>query len=251
MSGHSKWATTKHKKAAADSKRGKIFTKLIKEITIASKIGGGDPDGNPRLRSAILKAKESNMPADNIKKAIQRGTGELPGVVYEETSYEGYGPGGVALLVEITTDNKNRTVSEIRHVLSKHGGNMGEAGCVAWLFHKKGYITVEKAKADEEKLMTLALEAGAEDMRSDDEQNFEIVTAPADFERVKKALDDNKVETSYGEVTMIPQNYVRLTGKDAEQMLRLMEALEDHDDVQNVYANFDIPAEIMEKAATT
>src|SRR5579863_640750 len=251
MSGHSKWATTKHKKAAADSKRGKIFTKLIKEITIASKIGGGDPDGNPRLRSAILKAKESNMPADNIKKAIQRGTGELPGVVYEETSYEGYGPGGVALLVEITTDNKNRTVSEIRHVLSKHGGNMGEAGCVAWLFHKKGYITVEKAKAYVEKLMTLALEAGAEDMRSDDEQNFEIVTAPADFESVKKALDDNKVETSYGEVTMIPQNYVRLTGKDAEQMLRLMEALEDHDDVQNVYANFDIPAEIMEKAATT
>jgi YebC/PmpR family DNA-binding regulatory protein len=251
MSGHSKWATTKHKKAAADAKRGKIFTKLIREITIASRIGGGDPDGNPRLRTAILKAKEQNMPADNIKKAIQRGTGELPGVNYEEAVYEGYGPGGVAMLVEITSDNKNRTVSEIRHIFSKHAGNMGEAGCVAWMFHKKGYITVEKAKADEEKLMTLALEAGAEDMRADDEQNYEVITAPGDFEKVKKTLADSKVETSFAEVTMIPQSYIRLEGKDAEQMLRLMEALEEHDDVQNVYANFDIPSEIMEKAAAT
>jgi YebC/PmpR family DNA-binding regulatory protein len=251
MSGHSKWATTKHKKAAADAKRGKIFTKLIREITIASRIGGGDPDGNPRLRTAILKAKEQNMPADNIKKAIQRGTGELPGVNYEEAVYEGYGPGGVAMLVEITSDNKNRTVSEIRHIFSKNGGNMGEAGCVAWMFHKKGYITVEKAKADEEKLMTLALEAGAEDMRSDDEQNYEIISAPGDFEKVKKALADDKVEMPFAELTMIPQNYIRLEGKDAEQMLRLMEALEEHDDVQNVYANFDIPSEIMEKAAAT
>ncbi|HET6370843.1 MAG TPA: YebC/PmpR family DNA-binding transcriptional regulator [Nitrospiria bacterium] len=251
MSGHSKWATTKHKKAAADAKRGKIFTKLIREITIASRIGGGDPDGNPRLRTAILKAKEQNMPADNIKKAIQRGTGELPGVNYEEAIYEGYGPGGVAMLVEITSDNKNRTVSEIRHIFSKNGGNMGEAGCVAWMFHKKGYITVEKAKADEEKLMTLALDAGAEDMRSDDEQNYEIITAPGDFEKVKKALADGKVEMPYAEVTMIPQNYIRLEGKDAEQMLRLMEALEEHDDVQNVYANFDIPSEIMEKATAS
>jgi YebC/PmpR family DNA-binding regulatory protein len=251
MSGHSKWATTKHKKAAADAKRGKIFTKLIREITIASRIGGGDPDGNPRLRTAILKAKEQNMPADNIKKAIQRGTGELPGVTYEEAIYEGYGPGGVAMLAEITSDNKNRTVSEIRHIFSKNGGNMGEAGCVSWMFHKKGYITVDKSKADEERLMTLALDAGAEDMRSDDEQSYEIVTAPGELEKIKKALADQKVEMSFAEVTMLPQNYVRLEGKDAEQMLRLMEALEDHDDVQNVYANFDIPAEVMEKAAAT
>lgn len=251
MSGHSKWATTKHKKAAVDAKRGKIFTKLIREITISAKVGGGEPDGNPRLRTAILKAKEQNMPADNIKKATQRGTGELPGVVYEEALYEGYGPGGVAVLVDITSDNKNRTVPEIRHIFSKNGGNMGEAGCVAWMFNKKGYITVSKSKADEEKLMTLALEAGAEDMRSDDEQNFEIITAPNDFEKVKVRLSENKVEMSYAEITMLPQSYIQLTGREAEQMLRLMEALEDHDDVQNVYANFDISDEIMEKASAS
>lgn len=249
MSGHSKWATTKHKKGALDAKRGKIFTKIIREITTAARMGGGQPDGNPRLRTAILKAKESNMPADNIKKAIQKGTGELPGVVYEETTYEGYGPGGVAVLMQIMSDNKNRTVSEIRHTLAKHGGNMGESGCVSWMFDKKGYLTLEKQKVDEEKLMTLALDAGAEDIRSDDPANFEVITAPADFEKVKKALVDAKLAPSFAEITFLPQTYVRLEGKEAEQMLRLMEALEDQDDVQNVYANFDIPDEVMAKVA--
>ena len=249
MSGHSKWATTKHKKGALDAKRGKIFTKIIREITTAARMGGGQPDGNPRLRTAILKAKESNMPADNIKKAIQKGTGELPGVVYEETTYEGYGPGGVAVLMQIMSDNKNRTVSEIRHTLAKHGGNMGESGCVSWMFDKKGYLTLEKQKVDEEKLMTLALDAGAEDIRSDDPTNFEIITAPADFEKVKKAILDAKLTPSFSEVTFLPQTYVRLEGKEAEQMLRLMEALEDQDDIQNVYANFDIPDEVMAKVA--
>lgn len=249
MSGHSKWATTKHKKGALDAKRGKIFTKIIREITTAARMGGGQPDGNPRLRTAILKAKENNMPADNIKKAIQKGTGELPGVVYEETTYEGYGPGGVAVLMQIMSDNKNRTVSEIRHTLAKHGGNMGETGCVSWMFDKKGYITLEKQKVDEEKLMTLALDAGAEDIRSDDPANFEVITAPADFEKVKKAILDAKLEPAFSEVTYLPQTYVRLEGKEAEQMLRLMEALEDQDDVQTVYANFDIPDEVMAKVA--
>jgi YebC/PmpR family DNA-binding regulatory protein len=249
MSGHSKWATTKHKKGALDAKRGKIFTKIIREITTAARMGGGQADGNPRLRTAILKAKESNMPADNIKKAIQKGTGELPGVVYEETTYEGYGPGGVAVLMQIMSDNKNRTVSEIRHTLGKHGGNMGESGCVSWMFDKKGYLTLEKQKVDEEKLMTLALDAGAEDIRSDDPTNFEVITAPADFEKVKKAILDAKLTPSFSEVTFLPQTYVRLEGKEAEQMLRLMEALEDQDDVQNVYANFDIPDEVMAKVA--
>lgn len=248
MSGHSKWATTKHKKMAVDAKRGKIFTKIIREITIAARHGGGDPEGNPRLRTAILKSKENNMPADNIKKAIQRGTGELPGVTYEESVYEGYGPGGAALLIEITTDNKNRTVSEIRNIMSKHGGNMGEAGCVSWMFSKKGYIVVERAKADEEKLMSLALEAGAEDIKSD-ESNHEIITTPHDFENVKNMVKENRIEMALSEVTMVPQSYVRLEGKEAEQMLKLMEALEDHDDVQKVYANFDIPDEIMEKVS--
>lgn len=249
MSGHSKWATTKHKKGALDAKRGKIFTKIIREITTAARMGGGHPEGNARLRTAINKAKESNMPADNIKKAIQKGTGELPGVVYEETTYEGYGPGGVAVLMQIMSDNKNRTVSEIRHTLAKHGGNMGESGCVSWMFDKKGYVTVEKQKVDEEKLMTLALDAGAEDIRSDDPTNFEVITAPADFEKVKKALLDAKLTPSFAEITFLPQTYIRLEGKEAEQMLRLMEALEDQDDVQNVYANFDIPDEVMAKVA--
>lgn len=249
MSGHSKWATTKHKKMAVDAKRGRIFTKVIRELTIAARQGGGDPEGNPRLRVAIQKAKEANMPADNIKKAIQRGTGELPGVTYEESVYEGYGPGGVAILIEITTDNKNRTLSEIRHTLSKHGGNMGEAGCVSWMFSKKGYIVVEKARADEEKLMSLALEAGAEDMRSD-ENNYEIITSPHDFENVRNRIKDNGIEMALNEVAMVPQSYIKLEGREAEQMLKLMEALEDHDDVHKVYANFDIPDEIIEKVAT-
>lgn len=248
MSGHSKWATTKHKKMAVDAKRGKIFTKIIREITMAARHGGGDPEGNPRLRTAILKSKENNMPADNIKKAIQRGTGELPGITYEESVYEGYGPGGVAILIEITTDNKNRTLSEIRHILSKHGGNMGEAGCVSWMFSKKGYIVVEKVKADEEKLMSLALEAGAEDMKSD-ENSYEIITSPHDFEGIRSKLKENGIEMALNEVAMVPQSYIRLEGKDAEQMLKLMEALEDHDDVQKVYANFDIPDEIIEKVS--
>lgn len=249
MSGHSKWATTKHKKAAADSKRGKIFTKIIREITVAAKMGGGDPEGNPRLRTAILKAKENNMPADNIKKAVQKGTGELPGVTYEEMTYEGYGPGGVAIIIQIMSDNKNRTVSEIRHLLSKNGGNMGESGSVSWMFQKKGYLSIEKQKTDEEKLMSVALDAGAEDIRSDDPTLFEVITAPADFEKVKKAMTDAGLVPSYAEVTFLPQTYIRLEGKEAEQMLRLMEALEDHDDVQNVYANFDIPDEVMAKVA--
>lgn len=246
MSGHSKWATTKHKKMAADAKRGKIFTKIIKEITIAARIGGGDPAGNPRLRTAILKAKEANMPAENIKKAIQRGTGELPGVSYEEAILEGYGPGGVALLISVMTDNKNRTVSEVRYLLSKNGGNMGEAGCVSWMFDKKGYIVVEGGKVDEDSLMNLALEAGAEDMRRDGD-NFEIITAPGDFESVKGVLENSGVPAALAEVTMIPQNYMDLDDKSAEQVLRLMEALEDHDDVQNVYSNFNIGDEVLAK----
>jgi YebC/PmpR family DNA-binding regulatory protein len=245
MSGHSKWATTKHKKAATDAKRGKIFTKITKEITVAAKLGGGDPDGNPRLRTAVAKAKSVSMPAENIKRAIQKGTGELPGVSYEEVTYEGYGPNGVAVIVEVLTDNRNRTVSEIRNIFSKAGGNMGEAGCVSWMFHKKGYIVVARAKADEEKLMSLALDAGAEDMQTEDD-NFVITTAQSDFEKVKKALEDAGIPLEVAEITMLPQTYVKLEGeKVAGQMMRLMEAIEDNDDVQNVYANFDIPDEVM------
>ncbi len=244
MSGHSKWATTKHKKAAIDAKRGKIFTKIGKEIIVAAKLGGGDPNGNPRLRTAVAKAKAVSMPADNIKRAIQRGTGELAGVSYEEVTYEGYGPGGVAVIVEVMTDNRNRTVSEIRNIFSKAGGNMGEAGCVSWMFHKKGYIVVNSRKIDEDKLMSLALDAGAEDMQTEDE-NFVITTPPNDFEKVKKALEDSGLVLDAAEVTMIPQTYVKLEGKEAQQMLRLVETLEDNDDVQNVHANFDIPEEIL------
>jgi YebC/PmpR family DNA-binding regulatory protein len=244
MSGHSKWATTKHKKAATDAKRGKIFTKIGKEITVAARLGGGDPNGNARLRTAIAKAKAISLPAENIKRAIQRGTGELPGVSYEEITYEGYGPGGVAVIVESMTDNRNRTVSEIRNIFSKAGGNMGEAGCVSWMFHKKGYLVVNQAKIDEEKLMTLALDAGAEDMQPEDD-NFVITTAPNDFEKVKKTLEEAGVSPDAAEITMIPQTYVKLDGKEAQQMLRLIETLEDNDDVQNVFANFDIPEEIL------
>lgn len=247
MSGHSKWATTKHKKAAADSKRGKVFTKITKELTIAAKLGGGDPEGNPRLRTAVLKAKEANMPADNMKRAIQKGTGELPGVNYEEITYEGYGPAGVALMIECLTDNKNRTVAEIRHILGKGGGSMGESGCVSWMFNQKGYIVVDKNNATEEQLMDIALEAGAEDIVADpDEPNFEIFTAPHDFDAVRDALAAKGVKMEVSEVTMVPQTYVKLEGKEAAQMVRLMDALEDNDDTQNIYANFDIPDEVMD-----
>jgi YebC/PmpR family DNA-binding regulatory protein len=242
MSGHSKWHSIKHKKAAADAKRGKIFTKVIKELAVAARLGGGDPDANSRLRKAISDAKAVNMPADNIKKAIMKGTGQLEGVNYEEMSYEGYGAGGVAIYVETLTDNKNRTVSEIRHIFSKNGGNLGESGCVAWMFDRKGYIVVEKVKATEDELLDLVLEAGAEDLREDG-SNYEIFTAPDDYEAVVKALDENSIETAASNLGYIPQNYVKLEGKQAQQLLRLMEELEDHDDVQHVWANFDIDEE--------
>lgn len=240
MSGHSKWSQIKHKKANTDAKKGKSFTKIVKEITVAAR-SGGDPDGNPRLRLAIDKAKEVNMPSENIKKAIMKGTGELPGVNYEEVIYEGYGPGGAAVLMDVLTDNKNRTVSEIRHILSKNGGNLGESGCVAWIFDKRGYILVDKAKVDEDTLMSIALDAGAEDMKNDPkEDNYEIITAPETLDTVKNAIAGDKMDISLAEVTMLPKNYVPLEGNAAEQMIRLIDALEDHDDIQNVYANFDI-----------
>ena len=245
MSGHSKWSSIKHKKGAADAKRGKIFTKLIKEITVAARMGGGDPDGNPRLRSAIAAAKAENMPKENIERGIKKGTGELEGVNYEETNYEGYGPGGVAVLVDCLTDNKNRTVADVKHVFERNGGNLGEPGCVAWIFEKKGLITLERDKVDEEQLFDLVLEAGAEDV-SDDENQFEVITSPSDFESVKKAIDDAGLAYALAEVTMIPKNTVKLEGKKAQQMLNLMEALEDNDDVSNVYANFDIADDVLE-----
>ncbi len=239
MSGHSKWATIKHKKGALDARRGKIFTKLIKEITVAARIAGGDPDSNPRLRTAILAAKAENMPADNIKRALQKGTGELPGTTFEEAVYEGYGPGGVALMLEIATDNKNRTLSEIRHILSRHGGNLGANGCVAWMFHKKGYVVVEKDKVDEGKLLDLITDAGADDM-AEDGSNWEIFSSPDKLHQVVERLKAAHVAPAAAEVSMIPQSFVKLSGKEAQQMMRLMEELEDHEDVQHVYANFDI-----------
>ncbi|NOZ24752.1 MAG: YebC/PmpR family DNA-binding transcriptional regulator [Nitrospirae bacterium] len=246
MAGHSKWSQIKHKKAAADAKRGKLFSKLAKEISVAARLGGDDPAMNPRLRTAIEKAKEANMPQDNIKRAIQKGTGELPGASYEEALYEGYGPGGVALLIEVLTDNRNRTVAEIRHLLGKHGGSLGEAGCVSWIFEKKGYILVEKSSTDEDTLMSIVLDAGAEDMKNDPrEENYEIITAPEDMNRVKETLTGHGIAVSMAEITMLPKTYVTLEGEMAEKMLRLMEVLEDHDDVQNVYANFDLPDEVM------
>jgi YebC/PmpR family DNA-binding regulatory protein len=248
MSGHSKWHSIKHKKAAADSKRGRIFTRLIKEMTAAARAGGGDPDGNPRLRLAVATAKAANMPADNIKKAIMRGTGELPGVSYEDVNYEGYGPGGVAIFMHVLTDNRNRTVAELRHILSKNGGNLGETGCVGWMFERKGYFVVEKSAADEEKLLELALGAGADDMREDG-SNFEILTTPESFEAVRSALEKEKIPTASAEISMIPQNYVKLEGKHAQTMLKLMEALEDHEDIQNVWANFDIDESELEQAS--
>jgi YebC/PmpR family DNA-binding regulatory protein len=245
MSGHSKWSTIKHKKGAADAKRGKIFTKLIKEITVAARTGGGDPGGNPRLRSAIAAAKAENMPKDNIDRAVKKGTGELPGVSYEEATFEGYGPGGVAVLVEILSDNRKRTVADIRHIFSKNAGNLGEAGCVAWMFGKKGLMVFEKDKVDEEKLMTAALDAGAQDVR-ETEKEFEVVCDPSDFENLKKQLEA-QFKPLLAEVTMVPQSTIRLVGKEAQQMIRLMESLEDSDDVQHVYANFDIPDSEMEQ----
>ncbi|HET6892691.1 MAG TPA: YebC/PmpR family DNA-binding transcriptional regulator [Pyrinomonadaceae bacterium] len=239
MSGHSKWHSIKHKKGALDAKRGKLFTKFIKELTVAARSGGGDPSGNARLRKAISDAKAGNMPNDTIDRAIRRGTGEEEGVHYEEITYEGYGPGGVALLIESVTDNRNRTVAEIRHIFSKNGGNLAAAGSVNWMFDKKGYIVVDKVAKAEDELFDVAIEAGADDLR-DDEDNFEIITSPENFERVVSAVKSAGVEPQVAEVSMVPQNYVRLEGQDARQMLKLMEALEDHDDVQKVSANFDI-----------
>jgi YebC/PmpR family DNA-binding regulatory protein len=238
MSGHSKWATIKHKKGAADAKRGRLFTKLIKEITMAARLGGGDPGGNPRLRKAIDDAKAVNMPADNIKRGVQRGTGELPGVNYEEVTYEGYGPGGVAVLVETMTDNRNRTLPEIRTIFAKNGGNLGAEGSVRFLFQKKGYLAIEKDKATEDAVMEAAIEAGAEDVRSTD-QYHEVVTEPEAFAEVKAQLEAKKIPLVVSEISMIPTTEVNLDQKKADQMVRLMEALEDHDDVQHVWANFD------------
>jgi YebC/PmpR family DNA-binding regulatory protein len=245
MAGHSKWASIRHKKGATDAKRGKTFSKLNKEITVAARLGGGDPAANPRLRAAIQAAKAANMPKENITRAIKKGTGELEGEFYEETNYEAYGPGGVAMLIDCLTDNRNRTVADLKYIFDRHGGNMGEPGCVGWLFKKKGMFIFEKDQVDEERLLELALEAGAEDIKEEETQ-FEVVTAPSDFESVKKAFEDAGLPYTLAEVSMIPQNTVRLEGKEAERMLTLMGALEDNDDISHVYANFDIPDDVME-----
>jgi YebC/PmpR family DNA-binding regulatory protein len=247
MSGHSKWATIKHKKAALDAKRGKAFTRLIKEITIAAR-NGGDPDGNPRLRTAILAAKNVSMPSDNIKKAIMRGTGELEGGQIEEVMFEGYGPGGAAVLVNVATDNRNRTVSEIRHMFSKNGGNMGEQGSVAWMFERKGQILIDGEKTNEEQLMNIVLDAGADDIRSDGER-WEVLSPPEAHEAVHKALDAAGIPVADASIAMVPKNLIKLEGKSASGMLKLSEALEDHDDVQNVYSNFDIDEKELEALA--
>jgi len=242
MSGHSKWHSIKHKKAAADAKRGKLFTKIIREISVAARSAGGDPETNPRLRKAITEAKAVNMPSDNIKRAIMKGTGQLEGTSYEEVSYEGYGPGGVAIYVEALSDNKNRTVSELRHIFTKNSGRIGEHGCVAWMFERKGYIVVEKAKASEDKLLEIALEAGAEDLREDG-SNYEIFTPPDKYETVINSLKNSNIELAATNLAYVPKNYIKLEGKQAQQLLRLMDELEDHDDVQHVWANFDIDEE--------
>jgi YebC/PmpR family DNA-binding regulatory protein len=247
MSGHSKWSTIKHKKAAKDARRGKLFTKLIKEITVAARMGGGDINSNPRLRTAVTAARASSMPGDNIDRAIKKGTGELEGVSYEEIQYEGYGPGGAAILAQVVTDNKNRTVSEIRHLFTKHGGNLGETGCVAWMFAKRGLITVEKSQIDEDRLMGLVLDAGADDEK-DEGDIFEIITQPEKFEQVKEKLEQEKVAIASAQITMVPKNTVEVGEKHAEQLLKLTEELEDHDDVQSVSSNFNIPDELLEKA---
>jgi YebC/PmpR family DNA-binding regulatory protein len=248
MSGHSKWSTIKHKKGAADAKRGKVFTRIIKEMTIAARLGGGDPEGNPRLRAAVAEAKANNMPKDNIERAIKRGSGELEGAMYEEVTYEGYGPGGVAIIVEALTDNGNRTTPEIRHTFEKNGGNLGTPGSVKFQFERKGYFAVEKSAADEDKLMEVAIEAGADDLQSDDPDAFEIYTSPENFEAVRQALENNKIATVEAKLGMIPANYVTLDDNKSKQVMKLLEALDDHDDVQNVWSNFDIPAEMMETA---
>lgn len=247
MAGHSKWANIKHKKQAEDAKRGKVFTRLVKEIIVAARMGGGDPEANPRLRTVIQTAKQNNLPKENVERAIKKGTGELEGVNYEEVTYEGYGPGGAAVLVESLTDKKNRTVADIRHLFSKHGGNLGENGCVSWMFDKKGWVPVDKAAVDEDALMETALEAGAEDIRDEGDDVFEVVTPPEAFDAVRAALDEAQIPYSDAEVTMLPQATVGLTGSDAEKMYKLMTALDDHDDVQKVHTNADIPDEVVEK----
>jgi YebC/PmpR family DNA-binding regulatory protein len=246
MSGHSKWASIKHKKAATDTKRGKLFTKVIKMITVAARNGGGDINTNPSLRLAIQKAKEGNMPADNIDRAIKKGTGELPGVSYEQVSYEGYGPGGVALFIDGLTDNKNRLTAEVRSIFSKRGGNLAGNGSVNWLFEKKGFFIINKSDISEDKLMTIALDAGAEDM-SQETGTYEIKSQPQDYEKIKKTLENNNIKIESSEITMIPKSTVKVTGEQAKQVLRLVEQLEDNDDVQNVYSNFDIPDEILKE----
>ena len=248
MSGHSKWATIKHKKGALDAKRGKLFTKLIKELTVAARMGGGDPGGNPRLRKAIADAKGQSMPNDTISRAVKRGTGEMEGLIFEEITYEGYGPGGVAILVEVSTDNRNRTVSEIRHAFSKNGGNLGAAGSVAYMFHKKGDIVIPKSAAKEDDLMNIVLEAGAEDLK-DDGENWEIISDPSAYENVVAALTQAKIKPEVAEIGMIPQTYTKLEGQQANTMIRLLEALEDHDDVQHVWSNFDIDQRQLEEVA--
>jgi len=251
MSGHSKWHTIKHKKGAADAKRGRVFTKLIKEITVAARVGGGDPEGNPRLRTVVLAAKAANMPKDNIEKAIKKGTGELPGVSYEEVSYEGYGPGGVAVYVQTLTDNRNRTLPEIRHLFSKFGGNLGESNCVSWMFEKKGYIVIPKEKASEEALLEVVLDAGGDDVR-DDGGNWEVLSPPERLHAVNEALSGKGISATSAEISMVPKNTVKIEGKKAQQLLSMMEALEEHEDVQNVWANFDIDeAEITEQRAAS
>jgi len=242
MSGHSKWSTIKHKKGATDAKRGKIFTKIIKEITVAARMGGGDPETNPRLRSALITARSENMPKDTFERAIKKGTGDLDGVNYEEILYEGYGPGGVAVLVECLTDNRNRTIAEVRQVFNKAGGNVGTDGCVAWMFDKKGLIVVNKEDSDEDTLMEVALDAGAEDIKEETD-SFEIITEPADFDVVKEAVDAAEIKVEMAEITMIPQNMTKVEGKEAEQMINFMEALDDCDDIQKFYSNADIPDE--------
>ena len=246
MSGHSKWSTIKHKKGRADAKRGKVFTKIIREITVAAREGGGDADSNPRLRSAVAAAKAANMPADNIKRAIDRGTDALPGVTYEEMSFEGYGPGGVALMLELLTDNRNRTTPEIRHLFSRYGGNLGENGCVSWLFTRKGMILIPRSPdLDEDEIMEKALEAGAEDLDTDDQDYYRVYTAPEDLHAVKDKLEAAGVNAEAAQMDMEPSSTTRLEGKAAEKMIQLMEAFDDHDDVQNVWANFDIDDELL------
>ena len=246
MSGHSKWASIKHKKAATDSKRGKAFTKIIKMITVAARNGGRDTNANPSLRLAIQKAKDTNMPQDNIERAIKKGTGELPGVTYESVSYEGYGPGGVALFIEALTDNKNRLTAEVRSVFTKRGGNLANSGSVNWLFEKKGFFVINKSAVDEDKLMSIIVDAGAEDL-SPEGETYEVKSQPQDYEKVRKALEDNNIKTESSEITMIPKSTIKIEGEKAKQVLKLVEHLEDNDDIQNVYANFDIPDEILKE----